>query len=83
MDKPDGMALVEVAWLEEIAQEMKDAEQAITSATTQLAEIHNTYQSRLLDLLHHGFNAKAEGNKSYSAGLLMGYLIMTGEKTIG
>jgi hypothetical protein len=77
------LCTVSVTWLEEVAQEMREAEEAISKVTTQLAEIHNVYQSRLLDLLHHGFNAKAEGNKAYSAGLLMGYLIMTGEKTIG
>lgn len=83
MDTEPGTVTVDAAWLEAIADEMRSAEKAIEASTAQLAEIHDKLQSRLLDLLHHAFNAKAEGKKSYAAGLLMGYLIMTGEKQVG
>lgn len=77
------LTMVEVSWLEEILESMRESRDALETAANQMAEINNTLQSRLLDLLHHGFNAKAEGKTAYSAGLLMGYLIMTGEKQIG
>lgn len=79
----EAMTLVEVSWLEEILKDVQALNDSVETAANQMAEIHNMWQSRLLDLLHHGFNAKAEGKTAYSAGLLMGYLIMTGEKQVG